>query len=99
MKTVFFQTSGLEPRAATRRAVAVVVVLLVNLPADPRRLQARGIGRPAIACERRVVLGHVGAAVVVRAVVGDGRDRDLPDAEAVSSGEQEQAVGAGGPMY
>ncbi len=75
--------------------VPEVVVLLVDLPGDPRVLQALGVGGPAVgALCHRPVLGHVGAGGLVLAVVVHLRiAADL--SAAVAAGPEVQAVGIG----
>ncbi len=85
-------TEGLEHR---EYIVPEVVVLLIDLPADPGVLQALGIGGPAIwPPSHRLVFGHVGAGGLVLAVVVHLRiAADL--AAAIAAGPQMQPVGIG----
>ena len=75
--------------------VAVVLVLLIDLPGDARRLQALGIGRPRQALEPGRVLGRVGIVVGLFRRVGDDDAAVVAGRQTAGAAEQEQTVRIG----
>ena len=84
-----------EVREVGKAIVAVVLVLLIDLPGDARRLQPLGVGRPFHALELRRVLGRIGVVVGLFWRVVDDDLAVVAGGEAAVAGEQVEPVGVG----